>query len=510
MSYIGLDVGTTGCKAVAFDRDGRQLVSAYREYPVLSPQEGWAELDSARVCESCLEVIREAASGCGDDPVRGLGISSQGEAFTPVGPPFDKLRMSGEFLGNGMVSSDTRAASIAETWSREFGRERLYRITGHTAHPMFTLFKLLWLRDNRPDVWTRATAFHCFEDLIHLRLGIEPAMSRPLAGRTMMFDVRNHGWDESILSAVGLDRSRLPRTLASGAVVGTIPPGMCRELGLAEGAIVVAGGHDQPCGALGAGVTQSGMAVYGTGTVECITPAFSQPVFSEELFANNLCTYDFTIPGMYTTVAFSLTGGNLLKWFRDEFGQPELDEAARTGDNAYTLLISHMAQEPTALLVLPYFTPSGTPHFDIEVKGAILGLRLTSTRGEILRALLEGIAFEMRLNMDILAKSGIGVSGLVAIGGGARNAVWTQLKADVLNTPIKTVAVTEAGCLGVAMLACAADTQEDVRSLAAKWVRVTGEVTPDPANAAYYESRFSEYLKLYPAIKGMESRKPES
>ena len=494
MSYIGLDVGTTGCKAVAFDKDGRQLATAYREYPVLSPQEGWAELDSARVCESCLDVIREAASGCGGDTVRGLGISSQGEAFTPVGA-------NGEFLGNGMVSFDTRAASVAETWSREVGREKLYEITGHTAHPMFTLFKLLWLRDNRPDVWTAAKTFHCFEDLIHLRLGIEPAMSWPLAGRTMIFDVRKHDWDQGILSAVGLDRSRLPRTLPSGAVVGTIPPDMCRDLGLAGGAIVVAGGHDQPCGALGAGVTQPGMAVYGTGTVECITPAFDKPVFGPALFRSNLCTYDFTIPGMYTTVAFSLTGGNLLKWFRDEFGQPEVDESVRTGANPYTLLIQHMANEPTSLLVLPYFTPSGTPHFDTQTRGAILGLRLTTTRGEVLRALLEGVAFEMRLNMDILDKSGIRVNELVAIGGGAKDPVWTQLKADVLNTPIKTVAVTEAGCLGVAMLACAADAQEDVRSLAAKWVRVTGEVTPDPGSARYYESRFAEYLKLYPAMK---------
>lgn len=496
MSYIGLDVGTTGCKAVAFDANGRRLSAAYREYPVLSPQEGWAELDSALVCRSCLEVIGEAASGCVGDPVRGIGISSQGEAFTPVGP-------NGEFLGNAMVSSDSRAASIAQTWSRQFGRERLYEVTGHTAHPMFTLFKLLWVRENLPDVWRRAKAFHCFEDLIHTQLGVEPAMSRPLAGRTMLFDVRRHDWDDSILGAVGLERSKLARTLPSGSIVGEIRSGICRELGLADGAVVVAGGHDQPCGALGAGVTEPGVAVYATGTVECITPAFSEPVFSPDLFANNLCTYDFTVRGMYTTVAFSLTGGNLLKWFRDEFGQPEVDQAARTGENAYTLLIDRMAREPTSLMVLPYFTPSGTPYFDTHTKGAIVGLRLTTTRGEILRALLEGVAYEMRLNLDILGKSGIAIKELIAIGGGAKNPVWIQLKADVLNTPIKTVAVTEAGCLGAALLACAADTQEDVRLLASKWVCVTGEVKPDPKNAEHYESRFARYVKLYSAIKGL-------
>jgi len=149
------------------------------------------------------------------------------------------------------------------------------------------------------------------------------------------------------------------------------------------------------------------------------------------------------------------------------------------------------------------FTPTGTPYFDTQVKGAILGLRLTTTRAEVLRALLEGVAFEMRLNIDILDKSGIPMNELVAIGGGARDPLWTQLKADVLNKPISTVAVTEAGCLGVAMLACAAVTQEDVRSLAGKWVHVTGQLRPDPDNAAYYGSRFQDYLKLYPAIRGL-------
>jgi len=494
MSYMGLDVGTTGCKAVVFDEHGHQLTSAYREYPVLSPQDGWAELDSAQVAGSCLAVIKEAAHSSAADPVRGLGISSQGEAFTPIGP-------NGEMLGNGMVSSDTRAAEIVDRFSREFGEKKLYEITGHTPYPMFTLFKLLWLRENRPDVWRNAAKFYCFEELIHYHLGLEPAISWPLAGRTMLFDVRKHEWSAEILDSVGLDRSRLARTLPSGAVVGTVPPEVARELGLPEGVIVVTGGHDQTCGALGAGVASPGRAVYATGTVECITPAFTEPIFSDELFRNNLCTYDFTAKGMYTTVAFCLTGGNLLKWFRDEFAQAEVAEAKKLDISPYELILRDMPEEPSKLLVLPYFTPTGTPYFDTEVKGAILGLRLTTSRAEILRGLLEGVALEMRLNMDILDRSGIEVSELIAIGGGARNAKWTQLKADVLNKPISIAAVTEAGCLGVAMLARAADTGEDLESLVRGWVRITDVVRPNAAKSALYAERFETYLRLYPSIK---------
>jgi xylulokinase len=240
--------------------------------------------------------------------------------------------------------------------------------------------------------------------------------------------------------------------------------------------------------------------MYATGTVECICPAFDRPILEESFFKSNLCTYDYTVEGMYTTVLFSLTGGNLLQWFRDQWGQAEVEEAGRTGDSAYDLLLGRMASEPTDLVVLPYFTPSGTPYFDAQTPGSILGLRLGTTRGQVLRALLEGIALEMRLNVDILEDAGLSVSEFRAIGGGARNAALTQLKADVLGRPITTLAVTEAGCLGVAMLACAAHTATPLGQLVETWVKPESIVEPDSKRAAFYRERFQAYKQLYPAI----------
>jgi xylulokinase len=293
----------------------------------------------------------------------------------------------------------------------------------------------------------------------------------------------------------------LAKPIRPGGICGVVAPDITRALHLAPGCVVVAGGHDQPVGALGAGVTAPGTAMYASGTVECLTPAFARPVFSEHLRRHNLCTYDNVVPGRYTTVAFSLTGGNLLKWFRDEFGREEVVAAARTGASAYQLLLDQAAPEPTGLLVLPYFTPSGTPYFDLETRGAILGLRLSITRGQILRALLEGVAFEMRLNLDLLAAAGCPIRELRAIGGGARSAYWNQLKADVLGRPLVVMDVTEAGCLGAAMLACAADTGCPVDQLASTWVRRTSVCEPDPHRARWYRERFSAYRRLRPALR---------
>lgn len=494
-AYLGIDIGTSGCKVAAFDDAGSLCGFSAREYNVSFTPEGGVELDSAAVVEHCLAAIRSVTGG-GIPPVRALSIASQGEAFTAVGA-------DGQPLCNAMVSSDTRSQAYVDLGVAGLDAQRLYEITGHTAHPMFTLYKLMWLREHRPDVWKQTWKFLCFEDLLQHRLGIDPAMGWPLAGRTMMFDVTRHQWSPVILGVLGLTQDRLARPLQSGSVAGVIPPTVAATLGLPEGVLVVTGGHDQPCGALGAGVTEPGVAMYATGTVECITPAFRKPVFSPELMRSNLCTYDHTAPDLYATVAFNLTGGNALKWFRDEFGQPEQAAAARTGRDVYELLLETAGDCPSSLLCLPYLAPSGTPYFDTRTPGALLGLRLSTKRGEVLRALLEGVTLEMRLNLEILAAAGCPIRELRVIGGGSKSRTWNQLKADVLNKPVTTLDVGEAGCLGVAMLACAAHTGSPVGALAQRWVRPRDVIRPRPEAVAIYDRHFAAYRDLYPTLKAV-------
>ncbi|OGV49936.1 MAG: hypothetical protein A2017_10620 [Lentisphaerae bacterium GWF2_44_16] len=494
MACMGIDIGTSGCKAVVFNEDGKELSHSYREYSINISADGRAELDSSKVIESCFDVIREA-SGKSPEKVHAIGISSQGEAFTPVDA-------KGRILGNAMVSFDTRANEITEKEEWKNLRRKLYDITGHSSHPMFTLFKLQWLKKNRNDLYGAADKFLCFEDLLEMKLGVKkPAMGWPLAGRTMLFDVKKHQWDDEILDLCGLSSDNLARPLKSGSIAGTISPETAKSLSLTDNVIVVAGGHDQPCGALGAGAVDDGCAMYATGTVECICPVVSSLIQSDELYKSNLCSYDYTLKNLYTTVAFSLTGGNILKWFRDEFGSVEVTEARKQGLNPYELILKNMSQTPSSLMVLPYFTPSGTPYFDTEAEGAVLGLKLSTTRGEFMRALLEGVAFEMRLNLDILNKAGIKINELRAIGGGAKSPAWTQLKADVMNKPVSIVETKEAGCLGVAMLAHSSCSGEKIESVIGRWVKTSGVIHPNPENAEYYNKRFELYKDLYPSLK---------
>jgi len=320
----------------------------------------------------------------------------------------------------------------------------------------------------------------------------------------MLFNPFLHRWEKQILDEAGVTESQFARPVAPGATCGTIEKKRGEAFGFQQEVTVAAAGHDQPVGALGAGVITPGTAMYAIGTSECISPSFAAPVTGDELFQNNLCTYDHAMKGQYTTTAFSLTGGNILRWFRDRWGTLETKRAAREGKDPYELLLAQMEDTPSRLLCLPYFTPTGTPYYDAEVSGAILGLRLTTKRSEVLRALLEGVSFEMRLNLSILENAGVAISELRAIGGGAKSGRWLQLKSDVIGTPITTVEVTEAAGLGGAMLACSAVTGETVSSLVARWVKTGPTIFPDPEKALFYTERFSRYKELYPALRSLK------
>jgi xylulokinase len=243
--------------------------------------------------------------------------------------------------------------------------------------------------------------------------------------------------------------------------------------------------------------------MYATGTVECITPALRERVVHPDLVANNIAVYPHVVPGLFVALTFNFTGGSALRWYRDQFGSEEIKKAEATGKDVYDLLISQASKKPTSLLMLPHFTATGTPHFDTESKGALVGLRLSTTKGEIIRAILEGVTYEMALNVEVLRGCGAEIQSFRAIGGGAKSPFWMQVKADLLGKPVHAMRVPEAVCLGAAMLAGTATGVYRSAREASSICKVERTYHPHAERAKFYRERFGLYRELYPTMHGL-------
>lgn len=497
MSLLGLDVGSTGCKAVLFDEEGAILGQAYREYPELHPERGWIELPPDKVWAGVQAVIREAGAHQGGDPVRALSVSALGETVTP----FSK---DGRFLHNSITSPDARCVEEAESWHQTLGAQRVFEITGMPAHPSFTLNKIMWMRRHRPDVHRETWKYLIWEDAVFFLLGLEPVIDYSLAGRTMAFDVVKLNWSEEMLTTADVSAELFARPVASGTVVGELPSSSAEELGLPAGVLCVAGGHDQPMNALGAGVVREGLAVDGMGTVECVTVAFDEPVLSEEMRRSNYCVYPHVKGGMHVTIAFNYTSGAILRWYRDNFAAAERQEAEASGLDVYDVILKGLPEDPTGLLFVPYFAGSGTPHLDPLARGALLGLTLDCDAKTVVKGLLEGMCFELMLNLEALSAANVRVERLRVTGGGSKSPVWLQVKADVTGREVVTLNVMEGGCLAGAMLGgVATGVYASVDEAAAALIKEERVFQPDAGRHARYQEQYRRYVEVWPRIRDL-------
>lgn len=494
MSLLGLDVGTTGCKAILFSREGEMLSKAYREYEELYPRPGWAEIDPDRIWEAVRQVIQETASHS-KSPVEALSTSVLGEAFHPV----DK---QGRPLRRTITSVDGRAQAQTDLLGSKFSGLQIFQKTGMALHRSYALPKIMWIRDNEPEVFKNTWKFLHYGDYLACRLGVEPVNDLSIAGRSLALDVQRRDWCDEILEAAGIARDLLPRVAPAGQVIGEIPASVASELGLHRGVKVVTGGHDQPVCALGAGVLDPGVGTDTTGTVECMTIAMKEPILTEGMLRQNLSVYPHVVPDRYVTLAFVYSAGNVLRWYRDKFAIEERAAAASHGRDVYDVMVERAVPGPSEVFLLPHFTGSGTPYLDGDSRGAILGLRLVAGPGHVVRAILDGIAYEMRVNLEALKRAGLKVQRLHAIGGGAKSDAWLQTKADILGVTLHALSVSEAGCLGAAMLAGnAIGVFPSLQGAADQLVRVRQTFKSRRPQRAAYNQAFRVYKKIYPAIR---------
>jgi xylulokinase len=491
VSLLGIDLGTTGCKAGVFGLDGSCLATAYREYDMLHPQPGWSELDSANIWRQTRSAIAEVAAQSARDPITALSISSFGEAFVPVS-------RDRNILDHSILCVDDRGREHIARLTETFSPERFYAINPNLPGNHYSLPKLLWLREHRPDVYRQADYFLLWSDLIAFLLGGEPVTNNSHANRTLLFDLEKNDWSDELLTWSGLPREKLGRVVPGGTVIGTISATMADELHLPRGVRVVAGGHDQCCNALGCGVIAAGRTICGIGSFECLTPVFHKPAHPLALLKEGLNIEHHVLPDLFVTFVWNQSG-LLVKWFRDTFAAGCLPPA---NTDIYTLLDREMPDDPTRLLVLPHFEPPVSPRYIPDTSGVIAGLKISTKRGEILKAIVESATLYFVDSLEALARIGVNTRELIASGGGARSDRGLQIRADVFGIPVIRPRITEAGLLGTAMLAgLATGVLRSASEAAELFVHYDRIFEPDAARHAVYAEKHALYQDFFSALQ---------
>ena len=479
MISLGIDIGGTGCKCVAFDHTGVQLAMSYEEYPLAA---GMVNLPPLVLAASVFRVIRDCAARLvNKEDIAVVTVSSFGESFVAIdeaGNPVDDILM---YFGNAESAAFDALVS-------QVGEETFMRICRILPDASYSLAKMLYTLQKTP-VWK----FLFIAGYICYRLTGQTMTDVSLACRTLLYDVEKGCWSQELLEAAGISESQLPTVVRPGTLLGGLLPGMAQELGLPEGVQVVIGTHDQIVNALGAGVSSIGDAVDTSGTCECITPLYPAIPETLDFQRNNFACVPYLEGRGYVTYAYNISAGSVVRWCRDALAYHLKED----GRSVYTVLNETTPSEPTSLMVLPFLQGmGGTPDVDPNATGLIAGLTTQTRLPDLYRAILEGVTFEMRYNMEKLSEGNVSINRLLACGGGARSAVWLQIKADILGCEIIPVQQEETGAMGSAILGLSAVLGESPLKLAEGFWRYAEPVRPNPEHQAIYHQRYQLYKQL--------------
>jgi xylulokinase len=480
-TLIGVDVGTSGTRALAVTTDGELVAEATRPHDLLTPRPGWSEQDPAQWWDATKAVLAEVAR----DDVVGIGLTGQmhGSVF---------LDSAGEVIRPALLWNDQRTARECDEITERVGAERLLEIAGNPALTGFQAPKILWLAHNEPDSHARVASVLLPKDYVRLMLTGEHATDASDASGTLLLDVRARDYSDAILDALEIPRGWLPRVYEGPETTGTLRDELAGELGLPRGLPVAAGGGDNAAAAVGVGVVRAGAVSTSIGTSGVLfahSDAFA-PDPSGRVHA-----FCHAVPGAWHLMAVTLSAGGSLSWWREQLG---------AGADFDTLVGEAAAVEPGAegLLFLPYLTGERTPHLDPEARGAFVGLTVRHGRGHLTRAVMEGVAFSMRDGLEIMRGLGVPDDDMRAVGGGARSPLWMQLQADVYGRAVRRTVIDEGPAYGAALLGgVAAGVFADVAE-ASERVRLREEVTePDAERARRYDELYVTYTSLYPALR---------
>lgn len=496
MKIAGLDIGTTGCKLTVFDENGAYLDKSYCDYPVKRGS-GLAgdyahEVDASAILEGVMAVMKDMGGKYPD--IAGIGVTSFGETFVLTDEP-------GKPLYPAMLYTDPRGEEECKELEEKIGSRKIAEITGLKPHKMYSIAKIMWLKNNEPDIYRQGKHVFLIEDFVVFALTGVAQIDYSLATRTMAFDIQKLAWSEEIFRAAGVDVNLMSQAVPTGTPAGNLLAVIAGKTGMSQEVKIVSISHDQVSAAVGAGIFDSSVAVDGAGTVECITPVYDSMPDPDVMYQGNYAVVPYVIPGKYVCYAFSYTGGALIQWCVDTLAKKEKEIAAKAGISVNEMLEGDR-KDPSGLLVLPHFAGAATPYMDSNSKGAILGLTAAGTVSDIYRGCMEGVVYEMLINMECLKDSGIRFKMLHATGGGAKSAVWMQMKADVLNMPIIELKTVDAGTVGSAMLTgIAVGCFADLADAAEHMVEKKKIYYPDAGMHEKYMVIYEKYRKLYKAVR---------
>lgn len=491
--WLGVDVGTGGSRAVLLEASGKQAAAVSVPHEDITMERAlWAEQRPENWADASFEAIGGAlaAAGITGDQVRGVGLSGQMHGLVILDGDYNVIRPA-------LIWCDQRSQAQVDWINQRLGAAQVLAYTANPVLTGFTLPKLLWVRDQEPQNFERVRHVLLPKDYVRFRLTGELATEVSDASGTAMFDVVRRRWSFEMLDGVGLDRAILPRSFESAEVTGTISEDAAALTGLAPGTPVAGGGGDQAASAVGNGVVVPGAVSCTLGTSGVIFAHMEKVAYDAQGRVHTFC---HAVPDKWHVMGVTQGAGLSLQWFRNQFapGVP------------YDALLAEAARSPPGargLYWLPYLMGERTPHLDAAARGGWIGLTAKHTRADLIRALIEGVAYSQKDGLDLVTALGVNVASVRASGGGARSGLWRQILADVFGKPVVTMASEEGSSLGAAILAMVATGEyASVEDACRAIVRERDVLEPRAEAVKVYAAGHALYRSLYPAVKPMFQR----
>ncbi|GAB4312090.1 MAG: xylulokinase [Candidatus Sumerlaeia bacterium] len=499
MTYlIGLDVGTTGIKAVLADSAGKIIATEFVEYPLYFPQPAWAEQNPDDWHQAALRSLAGLVRQSGVRPAAVGGISFSGQMHGLV-----CLDANYKVLRPAILWCDQRTAAECRYITKKIGFSNLMKHVGNPALEGFTLPKLLWIKRHEPDVFARTRLILLPKDYVRFRLTGDIGIDESDAAGTIMMDLERRQWAAPILKAFGIKPSILPPIREATARAGQ---GLGREAaaktGLPVGTPVIYGGADNAVAAVANGLITPGLVAVSIGTsgtvIAPVKTARKDP-------RGRVHTFNHAVPGLWYLMGVMQAAGLSLKWFRDNFGAEERAAERKGGGDAYDLLIQKAAQVPPGaegLVWLPYLQGERTPHGDANARGVLFGLSARHTRAHVIRAIIEGVSFGLRDSVEILRELGVPMTEIRITGGGAKSAFWRQMLADILQHEVVSIAPQQGPAFGAALIAgVGVGVYKSFEDCTRKIITVEHRSQPDRSKAPIYDKMYAIYTSLYPRLK---------